>query len=190
MHKQLLKQLQANHQLTDDDVTKITERFKFSSAKKKAIILDLNKPSDKILFINKGAVRAYFINHKGDPITRMIASEDCFLTNMISFRNLGDNTEIFECLEDTAYLYISKPHLLELLEYSNQIRVCYYKLLEFNYALQTMHIHVVTNSDACAKMQYLKTNFPNLIGRISDQILASFIGLSRETLVRNKAHLL
>jgi hypothetical protein len=53
-----------------------------------------------------------------------------------------------------------------------------------------MHIHVVTNSEACAKMQYLKTNFPNLIGRISDQILASFIGLSRETLVRNKAHLL
>jgi len=29
MHKQLLKQLQANHQLTEDDVSKITEQFKF-----------------------------------------------------------------------------------------------------------------------------------------------------------------
>jgi CRP-like cAMP-binding protein len=190
MYKQLLKAISLYHQFTPTEVNFITEKFKHSTAKKKEIILASNNPCDKIYFVNKGIMRAYFINHKGEAITRIIASENCFLTNMISFNNLGSNTEIFECIEDTSFLYITKQDLLALFNFSIQMRISYCEILELNYALQTNHIHIIANSDTCTKIRYLKTNYSYLVGRVSDQILASFIGVSRETLVRNKTHLL
>lgn len=105
---------------------------------------------------------------------------------MISFRTSYKNIEAFECLEDTEYLYITRLDMNKLLECSKNFRVRYCDILEINNAEQINHIHFITNLEACAKLQYFKTKFPYLIGRVSDQIIASFIGFSRETFVRKK----
>lgn len=108
---------------------------------------------------------------------------------MISFRTSNKNIEAFECLEDTEYLYITRTDMNKLLECSKNFGVRYCDILEINNAEQINHIHFITNSEACAKLQYFKTQFPFLIGRVSDQVIASFIDFSRETFVRNKKHI-
>jgi CRP-like cAMP-binding protein len=189
-YTQLLSFLNNDKQFDSDEIEKVRKYFTYAIANKKEIILDSETVCDKIFFINKGIVRAYYTNEKGNVITRMIVSENQFITNMISFRNFGKNIETFECLENTEYLFISRNELTNLLDCCPSLRIRYCEILEQYNAIQINHIHFITNSDVCAKIHYIKSNFPNLITRANDHILASFLGLSRETIVRHKSNLL
>ncbi|HRP90916.1 MAG TPA: hypothetical protein PKX92_12875 [Edaphocola sp.] len=188
-YRQIISILNNEKTLTHEEEENIRKHFQFAKSKKYEIVLPCNSVCDKIFFINKGIIRAHFSNEKGKNVTRVIASENHFLTNMISFRTLSRSIEAFECLEDTEYIYITKGNLNALLERSPLFRIKYCEILEIYNANQINHIHSITNSDVCAKIQYLKSNYSNIIGRVSDQILASFIGVSRETIGRNKNQL-
>jgi hypothetical protein len=184
-YNQLLLFLNNEKQLNSTEENNIRKYFHFIQVKRRDFILRSDVICDKIFFINKGVIRAYYTNDKGTIITRMIASENQFLTNMISFRNLGKNIEAFECLEDTELLYITRNELTILLESSTLLREKYCNLLEQYNALQINHIHFITNSEVTTKIQYLKSNFPEIIGRVNDHIISSFLG--RETFVRYKS---
>ncbi len=183
----ILAFLNNKQKLSGEEEQNIRKYFRFAKAQRKEKIVTSNSRCDKIVFVNKGIIRAYC--NKEKEVTRMIVSENQFLTNMNSFHLGKENTETFECLEDTEYLYITKPDMNKLLESSPIFKVMCYDILAMYNAVLVTHIHFITNSEVCTKIQYFKTNFPNLIGRISDQILASFIGVSRETIGRNKDQL-
>lgn len=186
-YNQILSFLNSEKKLNQKAESSIRKHFHFIQVKKKDILLHAYTVCDKIFFINKGVLRAYYINDKGTMITRTIASENRFLTNMISFINFAKNIETFECLEDADLLYINRKELTELLDISPVIRARYCDLLEQCNAIQIKHIHFITNSEVTDKIQYLKSNFPEIVGRVNDRILASFLGISRETIVRHKA---
>ncbi len=57
----------------------------------------------------------------------MIACENQFLTNMMSFRTLSKNMETFECLEDAEYLYITRQDMDKLLACTPIFQVKYWK---------------------------------------------------------------
>lgn len=179
--------LKKEAKLNIEEEENIKKYFQFSKAKKKEIILRCGTVCDKIFFINKGIFRAFYISDQNIEITRMIATENKFLTNMISFRSLSENIENFECLEATEYLYISKANLKELLDTVPSFKERYLRILEEYNAIHINHIHCITNASTAQKVHYIKTISQNLISRISDGVLASFIGVSREAIVRNKS---
>lgn len=185
-YKQILSILNNEKQLSSEEIGSIKKHFHFTKSRKKEIILNSNSICDKIFFVNNGIIRAYYTNDKGNVITRMIAAENQFLTNMISFRNFGKNIETFECLEDAEYLYISRKELNALLESSKKFRDKYCEILEHYNAIHIKHIHAVSCNDIISKIEYLKIEFPHLINRISDEILASFLGSSRIWFTKNK----
>jgi len=188
-YNQILLFLNKDKKLPHEEEQHVRKYFRAATARKKDIILRSGSICDKFFFINKGIIRAYFYNGKGIKITRMIACENQFLTNMMSFRTLSSNMETFECLENTEYLYITRQDMDKLLACAPTFPAKYCEILEIYNAVQVNHIHFITNSDVREKVHYLKTNFPDLTGRLSDHILASFIGVSRETFSRNKGKL-
>ena len=133
-------------------------------------------------------LRAFYINDKGKEITRMVAWEDRFLTNIASFKNYSENNETIECIKDANVIYINRKDFDELLILSSNLKSIYADILEEYNALHIKRFEVLNTFDVNKKIEHLQ-QYPNLIKELNDTILSSFIGISRETFARNKKFL-
>ena len=83
--------LQTIEKIEETDLQKIRQKFKSKKCKKKEILISNNQVCDKVFFIIKGMLRAYYVDEKGLEKTRLISIENEFCSNWASFHNLSKN---------------------------------------------------------------------------------------------------
>lgn len=187
-HQKLITFLSKYSKISDSEQKYIEQLFKPINVRKKAILIEKNSTCNKLFFINSGMLRAFYINDKGKEITRMVAWEDRFLTNIASFKNYSENNETIECIKDANVIYINRKDFDELLILSSNLKSIYADILEEYNALHIKRFEVLNTFDVKKKIEHLQ-QYPNLIKELNDTILSSFIGISRETFARNKKFL-
>ncbi|MEF9479286.1 Crp/Fnr family transcriptional regulator [Chryseobacterium sp. RRHN12] len=185
-HTQLINFLKKYNTISEGEKQNIENYFIPIQTKRKQILIDKYSSCNKLFFVNHGLLRIYYVNDKGKEVTRMIVGENNFLTNMKSFVGKEENQEIIECIEDTELLLIYKNDFERLIENNHVFKEIYIQLLELCNITHVNHLYMLGSNDIQQKIKYLKKYFPNLNKRVNDHILASFLGVSREYLVKNK----
>lgn len=185
-HNQLINFLKQYGRISETEKQNIEKYFTVLQVKKKQILIERHSPCNRLFFINKGLLRAYYLSEKGKEVTRMIAWENRFLTNIISFKNFTENNEIIECIKNATVLSISRENFEILLKTSPNLKSVYADLLEEYNAMHTQRFEVLNAFDLHKKIKHLKQEFPHLLNQVNDTILASFLGMNRETFTRNK----
>lgn len=188
-HEQLLSFLYQYGNLSETEKQNIKKSFTLLQVKKKQILIEKNTPCNKLFFVNRGLLRAYYINDKGKEITRMVAWKERFITNIGSFKNLSINNETIECIKDGEVLSINREDFNNLMKSSPNLKSIYADILEEYTGLHIKRFEVLITFDLENKLLHLKQDFPNLIKELNDTLLASFLGMNRETFVRNKKYL-
>lgn len=188
-HEQLLSFLYQYGNLSETEKQNIKKSFTLLQVKKKQILIEKNTPCNKLFFVNRGLLRAYYINDKGKEITRMVAWKERFITNIGSFKNLSINNETIECIKDGEVLSINREDFNNLMKSSPNLKSIYADILEEYTALHIKRFEVLNTFDLENKLLHLKQDFPNLIKELNDTLLASFLGMNRETFARNKNYL-
>ncbi len=188
-YKNLLKVLKNYGNISETDEKNIRRKFKFLTVNKKQILVNGGSFCDKLFFVNKGLLRAYYYDNTGKELTRMIAWENRFLTNVASFRKFEDNKETIECIENAELLYITKFDFDNLIKSSLNFKIIYADILEEYNALHIKRFEQLNTRDALGKLEYFKINFPALKNRINDTYLSSFLSISRRTLERIKKNI-
>ena len=178
--------LQSFKVLSSEDLELIRKLGKYRRATGGEVV-NTGELAGKVFFVNKGTMRAYY-TRKGEEITRMIAWENRILINVAEINNYSGYKEVIECLEDTEFIYFTKEDFDILVDKSPAFRDFAFRLLE-THMLRYVEKSYYMGMDTKSKMNYLKTNYRPLIGRIKDGILASFLSISREHFVRNKKFL-
>src|SRR5690606_18863311 len=98
-HDKLIQALEKYSPITDSDKRNITFSFNPIKVRQKVILISENELCNKLFFINNGLLRSFSTDNKGNEITRRIAWEGGFLTNMDNFReNANDSNEHIECI--------------------------------------------------------------------------------------------
>ncbi|MDR2206984.1 MAG: Crp/Fnr family transcriptional regulator [Flavobacteriaceae bacterium] len=185
--EKLIKFLEKYGKVSEAEQGNLNKYFEFSSVKKKQIIVEKNFPCNKLFFVNDGILRTYYINDGGREITRMLAWENRFITNIESFRYATKSHEIIECVEDAEILYISREHFKKLVKASPDLKSVYADILEEYTAFYVKRFEVLNTFDLNKKIQHLKEDFPpEIIKDLNDTVLSSLIGISREYFVKNK----
>ncbi len=187
-HEPLIRLLKQYENITPEDEGNIKRHFSCRSFKKGEVILPAGLPCNKLIFVNKGLLRAFY-DENGRQVTRMIAWENRFLTNLVSFQHFSENIETFECIEDAEILLITRHDLEMLLRDSVSLHKVYSRLLEEYSAVNLNRLHLLSMADVLSKMRILKTDYAHLIGRVNDNILASFLFISRSAFARHKSGL-
>lgn len=185
-HEQLINFLQKYGTVSELEKKNVKNYFIPLQVKKKQILIEKNSPCNKLFFINNGFLRAYYSNDNEKEITRMIAWENRFLTNIGSFRGFTENNETIECLGNSEILCITRDHFDILMKSSSNLKSIYTDILEEYNALHIKRFEALNTFDLNKKLIHLKQEFPHLINKLSDTLLASLLGISRETYVRNK----
>ena len=185
-HKKLITLLNEYGTISESEQQNIENLFIPLKKKKKQILIEKHSQCNKLFFVNKGLLRAYYTNEKGKEITRMIAWENRFLTNIGSFKNMTENNETIECIENADILYIDRMNFEKLLTSSLNIKSVYADIIgEYN-ILHIKRFEQLNSKDSLGKYKYFKENFHPLKNRINDTLLSSFLSVSRKTIERLK----
>ena len=160
------------------------ERVVFPS---RTIIIHAGKLDRKVYFIEKGITRSYVL-HNGKQLTTWFSKEgDAACGSWDLYRHKA-GFEYVETLEETTVYSISVEQLDELyrsyIDLANWMRV----LQQENFLrLQDMHIRRLS-WPAQERYEYLTRECPEIIRRANLGYIASFLGITQQSLSRIRAN--
>ncbi|MEM7511567.1 MAG: Crp/Fnr family transcriptional regulator [Bacteroidota bacterium] len=184
---ELLEFLKQKELFTEDECVTIDEAFEREVVSKGTVIQKVSKYSKKLLFIESGLLRTFYVK-EGKDITHFFFDENYFIApvNSIYF----NKSEIYEweAIETCIVRVIPFEEFLLLGErFPRLIRI----ILDFSIQmldLFSQKLNLLQFQTAADRYSIFLQMYPNLINRVSLGDTASFLGLTQQTLsvIRSK----
>jgi CRP-like cAMP-binding protein len=184
MYDLILANISKFIQLTEDEKQIFISRLRHRKFRRKQYLLQAGDISRHENFVISGLLRAYTLDSKGQERIAMFAIEDWWISDMYSFLTETPATQHIDALEDTEVLSIEKPDLEAL-----YIEVPKFERF-FRIILQNAFIagqkRILSSISQSAEEQYLAfiKKYPGLEQRIPQNQIASFLGITPETISR------
>jgi CRP-like cAMP-binding protein len=141
----------------------------------------------ELYFVNKGCVRTYYLDKNGKECTRSIAFVDSYCW-AINFLNDLPIHEYIEAIEDSQLLVFTKDKFNLLVNSSPGFRKGYMLSLEKIALTYAARVETLISLNAKERYQNLLLNSPDMVLNISNKIVASYLGITEQSLSRIKAH--
>lgn len=189
MYTQLSKFITDRVAIDDDQLKVVLSHFQPLILKKNEMINIVGHPARRMYFVNKGCLRVYFLKVDGNEVTRRFAFENTFSTSLTSFISGEPLTEFTKAIEATELLYISRDDFYRLLDVIPAWEKFYRNYLEFAYVNNTKRLQSFATQDATERYKLLLKENPHYVLRLSNKLVANYLGISQEALSRLKSKL-
>jgi CRP-like cAMP-binding protein len=135
-------------------------------------------------FVEKGILRSYTVDEKGRGHVLQFASEGWWMADLSSYLNQEPSFLNIEAIEDVELLLISKPSWEMAMEKIPQLER-YFRIIIQNHLVATQK-RLLQSFSETAEEKYLRflQTFPGCEQRVPLQMIASYLGVKRETLSR------
>ncbi|MCG9792656.1 Crp/Fnr family transcriptional regulator [Flavobacterium algicola] len=187
---ELTNYIRKNINIEEEELKIVLSYFKAIKKGKNEILLSNGKNSQVSYFVKKGCLRFFYIDEEGRDITRYIAFENQFATEFVSFITNEPAKETIQVIEDSELLYITHDNFRHLMTIIPNWKDFYNIYLEKAYVNNAKRLISFTALDATERYKQLFKINPNIVKRLPNKIVASYINISQETLSRLKAKIL
>jgi CRP-like cAMP-binding protein len=176
--------------LTEDEQQTIKMFFSPKKLRKKQYLLQEGDVCKYMAFVEKGLLRSYNVDDKGIEHMIQFAWEGWWISDTYSFLSGEPAAYNIDAIEDAELLLISLPHFEEMTVKVPKMER-YFRIL-FQNNIISKERRLLSSITYSAEEKYLKlsqTN-PELIQRIPQNLIASYLGITPETLSRIRKNLL
>jgi CRP-like cAMP-binding protein len=186
-HSPVIAYFQSIGHLSDGAIREFDENTYPVFIENRKFLLKPGVVADHFYFIVKGVIQGY-IKDEGKLITTWINEENEIVG---SIRTLGTNEpcrEYLQALEDCEVVAIPVAFTEKAFDKYPETNIIARRLWEHNYRGAEDRAYIGRISSADKKYKYFLEKQPNLISRISLKYIASYLGMTLETLsrVRNR----
>lgn len=161
--------------------------FKSSSHEKGTILVREGAISSHMNFVVQGCLRIFFIREDGLEATRHLAFEGQFATGLASFIKNSPSQEYIQAMEDTLLLRIERKDFYYLLNLIPAWEKYYRHYLEQAYMDNLAIFQREITKNAGLRYGELLQRNPEVVMRLPNKIVASYLNMSPETLSRVKS---
>ena len=161
------------------------QKMKLVVVPKKAFLLKEGKVCKHLYFINKGLTRCFY-NKEDKEVSSWFMKEGDLIISVESFFKQQPSYENIQAIEDCELFSIS----------SDELQLIYKKFPEFNFIARVLTEKYYTMSEqrlfslrmqrASERYALLMGQFPEIIQRVPSTFIASYLGITLETLSRIK----
>lgn len=171
-------------QLTEAEKQFFISILKHRKFRKKQYVLQAGDISRYENFVIKGLLRAYSVDDKGQERIAMFAMENWWISDLYSFLTETPASQHIDALEDSEVLSIEKPDLERL--YTEIPKFERFFRIILQNAFIAGQRRILGNISQTAEEQYHNfiKKYPTLEQRIPQHQIASFLGITPETISR------
>jgi len=188
MTEKIVEYIEKFVKLTDEEKQLIGSCFKEIKIKKRQFIVQPNFTAKYRHYVYKGAFRAYVTADDGQEHTINFAIDDWWITDYNSYIFQQPATMFVVALEDSIILQIDFETEQEIKRQNHKFETFFRIIAERGLAFQQRRI--ISNLTQTAEERYENyvSKYPQIVQRVPQYALASFLGMTTEFLsrIRNK----
>lgn len=157
-------------------IKKIASLLHQKKIKKRECVLKAGEVNTNIIYVKSGMLRAYLI-YEGKEVNTWFINENDFFLSMNSYYYDIPSHESVEALENSEIITISKVTYETLLKVNHKLSL---------FAVNELYIKLCEYQDQCLllrfmsaerKYAFLRENKPEIVEKVSQKHLASFLGI-------------
>jgi CRP-like cAMP-binding protein len=186
---QLFNNFNKYARLTEEEFEEVEKLLIKRIVKKKRTLLAEGDVSRYIYFIEKGAMRSFTVNKDGVEHVVQLAIEDHWIGDLYSFVAQAPGNINIEAIEDTE-VWLLPHHDLELLyEQVPALERYFRQLFQRAYVVLQQRFNLTLSHNADERYRVLIKDHPQIAARIPLIYIASFLGITPESLSRIRRQL-
>lgn len=184
MYDQYFQNFNSKISLTQEEQELIKNYLTLKKLRKKQYLLQEGDVCKSVSFVEKGALRLYKVNEDGSEHIVQFALEGQFLTDLYSFLTNELSIYNIDAIEESELVLITKSASDELRKRSPKYQEFIFQATSEAYIQLEKRMTSVISLSLEERYKELTTNYPNIIQRLPQHMIASYMGLTPETLSR------
>lgn len=184
MSSQLREHIEKIVSLTDDEFEYVLSHFVIKKYKKHQFLIQEGEPVNYDFFVVSGLVKSSHTDEAGKQHIMQFAMEDWWISDYQAYFNQVSATLTVDCIEDTEVFCLSSQNREKLCADLHKFEHFCRKKSNSGYIALQQRILSLLNSSAKERYAQLLKQYPSLFQRVPKALLASYLGVSRETLSR------
>ena len=186
MHEKLIDYINqySNLPLTTEEKTLIVSTFQPKKLRKKQYFLQEGDVSKYVGFIVKGAMRQYSVDEKGTEHIVHLFIENYWANDRESSIMLTPSKYNIDAWEDTELLITTRADMMDLMEKIPALVQMTRVMDERNAIANQRRLSSTISNTAEKRYEEFAAHHPQFIQRFPQHLIASFLGITKETLSR------
>lgn len=184
MYKQLFDSIHEIVSLTDDEWELCKNNFRPKRMLKRQFLLQEGDVCRQLTFVEKGALYSYSVDSKGNQHVLRFAFDGWWIADLQSFFTGSPSTLNIEMLEDSELLVLDRKNHEKLLENIPAYERYHRIIVENAYVALQQRVENALGLTAEEKYTRLIEYNPEFMNRVPLNLVASYLGVSPETLSR------
>lgn len=185
----LLSHISEKVTLSEHEKELMQQYFVPKKLRKRQYLLQEGDVCKNITFVSKGLLRTYNVDERGDEHVSVFGWEGWWISDFNSFLTGVPSLFNIDAIEDSEVLLLSRDNY-EAITLSIPIMDRYFRILYQN-SIVTKERRLMSSVTDTAEEKYLRLSRsnPDMIERIPQNLIASYLGIAPETLSRIKKNL-
>ena len=172
--------------LSPKEQDEIVPFFIQKKLKKRQYLLQQDDVAKYVAFVSKGLLRLWASDDKGNEHIVQFALEGWWITDMYSFLTAEPSGYCIDAIEDSELLLLTREANDALLDKVPKMER-YFRILTQN-SMVSMQRRLMGSFRETAEEKYVKllAKYPDVVQRVPQHMIASYLGVKPETLSRTR----
>jgi CRP-like cAMP-binding protein len=170
--------------LTDQEFDYILSHFTIKKLKKHQFLIQKDDEVLNSYFVVKGLLKTYHLDKNGKEHILQFAMEDWWVSDFQAYFNQTKATLYIDCIEEVELLGLTLQNQEKICADLHKIEHFFRRKTNMGYIALQQRILSMLNSNAKERYEQLLVQYPNLFQKVPKTLIASYLGVSRETLSR------
>ena len=184
-HKYMTEQAHVN----EKDFETLLSLFSVKDYTKGQILLHKGNISRHIYFVEQGLLRFYSIGEDGKEHILQFASENWWLTDRNNLCSDEPSEYFIDAYEDSIIVLLNHDFIQKASEISKEFRAFHEHILQKHIKQLYHRINLLIGSPAKESYLEFTRTYPNIIQRVPQWMIASYLGITPEFLSRIRKEL-
>lgn len=184
MSQILRNQIEEHSTLSDEEFAYILSHFEEKKLKKHQFLIQENDIVKNDYFVLNGCLKSYHVDSNGKEHIVQFATQNWWITDFQAYFNQTNATLFIDCIEDSELLSLSLTNREKLCAEMHKIEHFFRKKSNSGYVALQQRILSMLNNNPQERYDRLLLSNPILFQKVPKKLIASYLGVSRETLSR------